>query len=91
MYLNDEEKKIIFFILSRNCWACNDLIQEGKYHTFQYLRATCPRLDCDKMKLIYELVHTSGHTTFKDFMGFDYPENMEGWRNFFSYRKGWAS
>ena len=90
MFLNEDEMKIIYYIVSRNCWACNRAV--SPIVDYRHLCVGCNRLDCQHRGALCRLGRLPHHTTFKDFMGFDCPHNLDdGWRDYFKGRKGWAS
>lgn len=93
LHLNDDEKKVIFWILSNRCFKCDDLLGiPDDCITYLGFCQTCTNPNCQYRKTINELVSSSEHLSFKDLMKFDCDDvQIIGWQQFFKYRKGWAS
>lgn len=93
IHMSDDEKKVVFYIISRNCWACDDLKKyAGKFIDFNEFCALCKDHNCRCMCMIYDLVRDYNKRSFKDVLGFDCSvDDVKGWNEFFKGRTGWAS
>ena len=86
MFLNDDDKQIIHYILSSYCSNCG--LNPNNYFSYNQFLGLCPHPNCGKMSLIKGLIKSECHLDIKDYLGVDYPFNEE-WKRFFGCRKGW--
>ena len=86
MFLNDDDRQIVHYILSAHCRKCG--LDVDDYFSYNQFLGLCPRHGCGKMALIKGLVKSCDHLNIKDYLGIEYPFNEE-WKRFFGCRKGW--
>ena len=86
MFLNDDDKQIVHFILKSRCINCG--LDVEKYLSYNQFIRQCPRSDCKEMMLIKRLIKSEHHHNIEDYLGAEYTFNDE-WKRFFGCRKGW--
>ena len=86
MFLNDEDKQIIHYILTTYCQNCG--LNPEDYFSYNQFIGMCPRPDCKERGMINGIIRSDHHHVFEDCMGTGCPRN-DGWKRFFRLRKGW--
>lgn len=86
MFLNDNDKMIVHYILKLHCQKCG--LDISDYFSYNQFMELCPHPDCKERGLIKGLIRSDHHLDIRDYLGAEYPFNEE-WKQFFRLRKGW--